>query len=48
MSKMLIFSSRRQESKRKYKKTSIGRDASRSKMNKNTSRSYKRSRGQGR
>ena len=48
MSQMLIFSSRRQESKRKYKKTSTGNDASRGKMNKNAARSYKKYRGQGR
>ena len=48
MSQMLIFSSRRQESKRKYKKTSTGNGASRGKMNKNAARSYKKYRGQGR
>ena len=45
---MAIFSSRRRQSKRKSKKTSIGRNASRSKMNKSAARSYKKYRGQGR
>ena len=45
---MAIFSSHRRESRRKSKKTSIGRNASRSKMNKSAARSYKKYRGQGR
>ena len=45
---MVVFSSRRRESKRKSKKTSIGRNASRSKMNKSAARSYKKYRSQGR
>ena len=45
---MVVFSSHRRESRRKSKKTSIGRNASRSKMNKGAARSYKKYRSQGR
>ena len=48
MARMMMFSSRRYESKSKQKKTSIGNKASRGKMNKDSARSYKKYRGQGR
>ena len=48
MARMLIFSSRRAESKSISKKTSIGANASKGKMNKSKARSYKKYRGQGR